>query len=165
MVRRRLACLINRPTSIIILMLLWLLLASSFLFYGIISLCIVVDVHNWVSQAPESFQPDYQTVIPLVHLGFLISTIIFLVFSVVFFIFAYGVFKNDQWVWTAGLIISTIFIFIFSLMLAGFMINVLLFKDNFSIYGLLSVIIVFLIDLGIIFYITRPATKIYFEMK
>ncbi len=155
----------NRHTNIIILMILWLILAVFFLVYGAISISMVLDVPNWIESAPESFRPAFEPIIPIVHLVFLISTVIFLVFSVVFFVFAYGVFKNDQRVWTAGLIISTIFLAILSLMLASFMINVILFKDDFSIYGLISAIVVFLTNLGVIFYLTRPATKIYFEIK
>jgi hypothetical protein len=157
--------LTNRPNSVIILIFLWVLLAFFFLFYGGTSLSILINSHSWVYEAPESFQPTYQKVIPYVHLGFLISTIIFFVFSVVFFIFAYGTFRKNQWIWTASLIISSIFLVILSLMLASFMINVILFKDDFSIYGLVSSIIVFLTDLGVIFYLTRPSTKIYFEIE
>ena len=63
------------------------------------------------------------------------------------------------------LILSTIFLVIFALMLASFIINVLIFKDEFSIIGLVSVIITFLADLGVVFYLTRPGTKTYFEKE
>lgn len=159
--------MIDRPRSIIVLMLLWLILAGFFVTYGVYSLSTVLDVPNWTSEAPDvgDFQEKFEKVIPIIHFGFLMSTIVFLVFSSVFIIIAYGTFKKDEWVWTTGLIISTIFITIFSLMLASFMVNVIMFKDDFSILGLVSGIIIFLTDLGIIFYLTRPVTKLYFEEK
>jgi len=159
--------LIDRPRVIIVLMLLWLLMAGAFIFYGIYSLSVVIDVPEWVAEAPDvgDFQEKFEKIVPIIHFGFLMSTIIFFVFSSVFIIFAYGTYKKDQRVWSTGLIISTIFIVIFSLMLAGFIVNVMMFKDDFSISGLVSVIILFLTDLSIIFYLTRPGTKLYFETE
>jgi len=135
--------------------------------YGSISLLSVLDVPNWPSTVPDvdNFPARFETVIPIIHFGFLMSTIIFLVFSGVFIVFTYGTLKKIDWVWTTGIIISTIFLAIFSLMLASFIVNVLMFKDDFSITGLVSTILVFLIDLGIIYYLTRPKTKLYFEKK
>lgn len=159
--------MIDRPRTIIVLILLWLLIAGAFLFYGIVTLSTVIDVPEWIAEAPDvgGFQEKFEKIVPIIHFGFLMSTIIFLVFSSVFIIFAYGTYKKDQWVWTTGLIISTIFFAIFSLMLAGFMVNVMMFKDDFSISGLVAIILLFLTDLGIIFYLTRPATKLYFEIE
>ena len=159
--------MIDRPRVIIVLMLLWLLMAGAFIFYGIYSLSVVIDVPEWVAEAPDvgDFQEKFEKIVPIIHFGFLMSTIIFFVFSSVFIIFAYGTYKKDQRVWSTGLIISTIFIVIFSLMLAGFIVNVMMFKDDFSISGLVSVIILFLTDLSIIFYLTRPGTKLYFETE
>jgi hypothetical protein len=51
---------------------------------------------------------------------------------------------------------------VFGLMLAAFIVNAIRFLDWFSVYGLISVILSFLTDIGIIIYLTRPITKIYF---
>ena len=159
--------MIDRPRTIVVLMLLWILLAGIFLFYGVYSLSTVIDVPEWSAEAPDvgNFQNSFEKIIPIIHFGFLMSTVIFLVFSSVFVIFAYGTYRKEQWVWTTGLIISTIFLAIFSLMLASFMVNVMMFKDDFSISGLVSITILFLTDLGVIFYLTRPGAKLYFETE
>jgi hypothetical protein len=60
------------------------------------------------------------------------------------------------------LILSTIFLAIFSLMLASFIINVLVYFSRFSVFGLITTILTFIVDLGIIFFLTRPKNKLYF---
>jgi hypothetical protein len=80
-------------------------------------------------------------------------------------IFLYGTYRGDSWVWTTGIIISTIFLAVFGLMLASFMINAVIFRSEFSVAGLVTVVLSLLIDLGIIFYLTRPKTKLFFEIK
>lgn len=145
----------KRPLNIYILILLWLTLGVIFVFWGGFSLAVVIQVPNWT---------ELGVLVPQLHFGYLISTIVWLVFSALLIIFAYGTYKKDSWVWTTGIIISTIFLAIFSLMLASFMVNAILFLDIFSITGLVTVVISFIIDLGIVFFITRPATKLYFEV-
>jgi hypothetical protein len=44
------------------------------------------------------------------------------------------------------------------------MINTIIFRDEFSIIGLMIVIIAFITNLGIVFFHTRPNTKIYFGL-
>jgi hypothetical protein len=145
----------KRPSIIYILILLWLTLSVIFVFWGGFSLALVIQIPNWT---------DLGVLVPQLHFGYLISTIVWLVFAALLIIFAYGTFKKDSWVWTTGTIISTIFLAIFSLMLASFMVNAILFLDFFSIVGLVTVVISFIIDLGIVFYLTRPVTKLYFEI-
>jgi hypothetical protein len=147
--------MLKRPRSIYILVLLWLALSIIFVFWGGFSLSLVLQIPNW---------PGLGDFIPQFHFGYLISTIVWLVFSALLIIFAYGTFKKDIWVWTTGIIISTIFLAIFSLMLASLMVNAILFLDIFSILGLVTVVISFIIDLGIVFFLTRPVTKLYFEI-
>ena len=88
-----------------------------------------------------------------------------LVFSSVFLVITYGTLKRDHWVWSTGLILSTIFLAVFGLMLTAFIINALVFFDQFSVTGLITTIITFMIDLGIVFFLTRPKTKEYFEVS
>ena len=150
----------RKPNTIVALALLWLVLAGIFLLWCGYSLDIVLDIPSWF----VDYGPEFRILTPILHFGYLLSTIIWLVFSVVFIIFSYGTLKKDQKIWTSGLIVSTIFLVIFGLMLASFMVNLILFKDVFSIWGITTSIIAFITDLGIIFFITRPMTKIYFEL-
>ena len=109
-------------------------------------------------------QEIFDTIIPVLHIGYLTSTIIAFVFAFVYVIVAYGIFKKDTWVWSTGLIFSTIFLAIFGLLLSSFMINTVIFRDEFSIIGLMIVIIAFITNLGIVFFHTRPNTKTYFGL-
>jgi len=154
----------DRPKNVIVLVVLWLVLAGLFMIWGGYSFKIVLDVPTWLDVLPQDLKTEFELLTPILHFGYLLSTIIWLVFSVVFIIFSYGTFKKDHRVWTSGLIVSTIFIAIFALMLASFIVNVIMFKDDFSIWGLVTSIMVFFTDLGIIFFLTRPVTKLYFEL-
>lgn len=144
----------ERPKILYILVLLWIALSVIFVAWGIFSLIIVIQIPTWQEIRP---------VIPQLHFGYLISTIVWFVFSSLFIIFSYATFRRDSWAWTTGIIISTIFLVIFGLMLAAFMINAIMFLDWFSIAGLITVVLSFIIDLGIIFYLTRAPIKLYFE--
>ena len=104
----------KRPASIYILILLWLTLSIMFILWGIFSLSVVIEVPKWES---------LNTLQPQLYFAYLISTIIWFVFSSLFLIFAYGTFKGDSWTWTTGLILSTIFLAVFGLMLASFIVT------------------------------------------
>ena len=144
----------EKPRVIYILIFLWLSLAAIFTLWGGYSLTIVIKIPAW---------QELGKLLPVIHFGYLMSTIGWFVFSSLFIIIAYGTLRKDDWVWTTGLILSTIFLAMFALMLASFMVNALMFFDFFSVTGLVTVVLTFITDLGIIFYLTRPATKIYFE--
>jgi hypothetical protein len=47
-------------------------------------------------------------------------------------------------------------------MLGAFIVNAIRFLDWFSVYGLITVVLSFITDIGIVVYLTRPATKLYF---
>jgi len=150
--------LIQRPKQIIVLMLLWVLLSVMFLVWGGYSLGVLLNMPNWTY--PDA--PYIDTIVPQIHFGYTMSAIVWLVFSSIFIIIAYGTLKPDKWVWTTSLILSTIFLAIFGLMLASFIINVLTYLSEFSVLGLVTTIITFVVDLGIIFFLTRPKNKLYF---
>ena len=154
----------DKNKTIYVLIILWITLAALFCIWGMISLITLIDIPGWRGEVPLSFQPQFDIIIPILYVGYLTSTSIALVFSSVFVIVAYGIFRKDNWVWSTGLIFSTIFLAIFAFLLTSFMINAAIFKDEFSIIGLIIVIIAFLTDLGVIFFHTRPATKLYFEL-
>lgn len=155
----------DKNKTIYFLILLWVTLAGLFLIWGVNAFITLIDVPSWTAEVPPSFQEQFDKIVPILYLGYLTSASIALVFSFVFVIVAYGIYKKDNWVWSTGLIFSTIFLTIFGFLLASFMINAVIFKDEFSIIGLIIVIIAFLTDLGVIFLHTRPATKLYFENK
>ena len=155
----------DKNKTIYILILLWATLAGLFLIWGINSLMTLIDIPNWPAEVPPSFQEQFDKIVPILYLGYLTSTSIALVFSSVFVIVAYAIYKKDHWVWSTGLIFSTIFLAIFGFLLASFMVNTVIFKDEFSIIGLIIVILAFITDLGVVFFHTRPATKLYFEEK
>ena len=144
----------NRPKIIYMIILLWLALSTIFILWGYYSYTYVVKIPQW---------NELGTLIPPLHFGYLLSTIVWFIFSSLFILFAYGTFKKDSWAWTTGIIISTVFIIIFAFMLAALMINAILFFDIFSVYGLISVVLSFLANIGISFLLTRPNAKIYFN--
>ena len=157
----------KKNKTVIFLILLWVTLAGLFFIWGVNAFITLIDIPNWPAEFVEYplVQEQFDKIVPILNLGYLTSACIGLVFSFVFVIIAYGIYKKDNWVWSTGLIFSTIFLTIFGFLLASFMINAVIFKDEFSIIGLIIVIIAFLTDLGVIFFHTRPATKLYFEEK
>jgi hypothetical protein len=50
-------------------------------------------------------------------------------------------------------------------MLAAFMVNAIMFRDEFSVAGLVTVVVSLITDLGIVFFLTRPDTKLYFNIE
>lgn len=146
----------KRPRSIYILILLWLALATLFTLWAGYSVSIILQLPSWVEDLTRP-------IVSVLNFGYLMSAIAWFVFSGIFIIFAYGTLKKESWVWTTGIIITTIYLAIFALMIASFMVNALIYLNQFSVLGLVTVVLALLIDLGIIFYLTRPATKIYFD--
>lgn len=146
----------KRPRSVYVLIVLWLLLSVIFIAWTSFSLNLVLNIPSW--------EPDIPSLSPMLYFGSLVSMITWFVFALLFFIFSYGTFKGKSWIWTAGIIVSTIFIVIFALMLGSFMITTILFPGFFTILGLETAILSFIIDLGIIYYLTRPAVKVHFKI-
>ena len=127
----------DKNKTIYILILLWVTLAGLFLIWGVNSFMTLIDVPNWPAEVPPSFQVKFDKIVPILYVGYLTSTSIALVFSSVFIIVAYAIYRKEHWVWSTGLIFSTIFLTIFGFLLASFMINAVIFKDEFSIIGLI----------------------------
>lgn len=148
----------KRPRGAYGLVLLWIALSGIFLLWGAYSLDLVLMVPGWRNEGTVA------VIVPILHFGYLLSTIVWFVFSALFIIFAYATFRKESWAWTTGIIISTIFLIIFGLMLTAFMVNAVMFFDWFSVYGLVTVVLSFFADLGIIFLLTRPFAKKYFEV-
>ena len=155
----------KKPTIIYLLIALWLLLAGLFLVWGIFSLEYVVQLPGGHDPISSWEQTGLSELYPMLHFGTLLSTITWFVFASLFAFFSYGTFKRRKSVWTSGIILSTIFIAILGLMLASLMITLLIFLERFLVIGLVTVIIAFLVDIALIFCLTRPASKVYFEEK
>lgn len=145
----------DKPKSVYILILLWLALSTIFVVWGAYSLTIVLSIPSWVELG--------DLLLSVLYFGYTMSTIVWFVFSSLFLIFAYGTLRKDSWVWTTSIILSTIFLAVFGLMLASFMVTAIVYPNIFSVGGLITTVLSFLIDLGIVFYLTRPVVKIYFE--
>lgn len=145
----------KRPLTIYILILLWLTLSTMFILWGVYSLSVVLVIPKWVSLT---------TLQPQLYFAYLIATIIWFVFSSLFLIFAYGTFRGDSWTWSTGLIISTIFLAVFGLMLGSFIVTAITFLDSFTVQALITVVLSLLADLGIVYFLTRPIDKMYFEI-
>jgi len=148
----------EKPKIVYVLVFLWLALSAIFILWGWYSLSFILKI-----QSP-GWEKWLEELTPQVHLGYLISTVVWFMFSALFILFAYVTFKKDHWVWTTGLIISTIFLVVFGLMLGAFMVNAVVYLDWFSVAGLITVVLTFIIDIGIVFFLTRPDVKLYFGM-
>ena len=148
----------EKPKFLYLLVLLWPLLSLIFYAWGVFSASYVASIPNW------SFSESEKTVIQMLFFGTLLSTIAWFVFGSLFFVFSYATLKGKTWVWTSGIILSTIFLAIFGLMLGSFMATALVFLDFFPVAGLSTVVIAFLIDLGIIYALTRPPVKAYLRV-
>ena len=146
----------KKPRSIYILTLLWLALAALFTLWAGYAVSIMIQIPGWEDDLTRP-------IVSVLNFGYLMAAIAWFVFSAIFTIFAYGTLKKETWVWTTGIIISTIYLAIFALMIASFMVNSIIYRTVFSVLGLVTVVLALVIDLGIIFYLTRPKTKIYFD--
>ena len=142
----------NKPKILYLLVTLWALLGLVFIILGIYSLDLLIYILS--PKGPTNWEA-------MLFFGMVFLTTALLIFGSIFVIFSYETYKAKTWAWNAGVIISTIFIVIFSFMLASIMLTALQFRDNFTIQTLEASVISFLIDLGIIFLITRPAIKEY----
>jgi len=156
---------VKKPTIIFLLIGLWLLLGGIFLTWGLFSLAFIVQIPGGPDPIQGWEETDASSLYPLLYFGTLLSAITWFVFALVFAFFAYGAVKGKKSVWTSGIILSTIFIVILGLMLASLMATILIFLNYFSVLGLITVIIAFLINLSLVFCLTRSATKVYFEEK
>ena len=151
----------DKPRYLFPLVLLWITLGLIFIILGLLSLNLTI----WV------FSPEYTSygiidwATSMIFFMTFTETTTLLVFGSIFLIFSYETYKGKSWVWNAGVIISTIFLVIFSFLLASLMISTLLFPNDFTVPALIEGMITVLVDLGIIFLLTRPSIKIYFEKQ
>ena len=86
----------ERPKTLYALIVLWILLSAVFIIWADFSLSNIMKILSWPSDSP-----DYALFSQL-FLTNLISFITWLVFAILFFIFAYGTYKIKRWIWTEG---------------------------------------------------------------
>ena len=145
----------TKPKNAWALIILWCLMSGMFILWGSYSLTFVLDIPSWGDTTLSS-------IYPMLYVGTFLSTITWFVLACLLLVFAYCTLKAKSWIWTAGIIISTVFIVVLGFMLASFMVTAVLFMESFAILGLVTIVINFLIDLGILYFITRPNVKNYF---
>jgi hypothetical protein len=115
-------------------------------------------IPSWPLNGPASLYP-------ILLFGTIVTSVVFVAFACLFFIFSYGTYMGKKWVWTIGVILSSLFLIIFGLMLGSFMVTAIVFPGFFSIAGLNTVVIAFILDLGVIYFITRPDIKLFFKIN
>jgi len=150
--------MIDKPKLFYALILLWIVFGVVFIYLGYGSLGIALylispEFTNLFGSEGREF------VQALLFFATTMSTTTMLVFGSIFILFSYETYHCKTWVWNAGVIISTIFIVVFSFMLGSLMVTSLIFMNRIIIEALITIIIAFLVDLGIIFLITRPNIK------
>lgn len=149
----------KKPTYLISLVIMWAIFGIIFIVMGLLSLNLTI----WI------FSPEYANynitdwATSMIFFMTFTETTTLMAFGSLFLIFSYETYKVKSWVWSAGLIISTIFLVIFSFLLASLMITTLIFPNDFTVPALIETMVTFLTDLGIIFLLTRPSIKLYFE--
>jgi len=152
----------DKPKLIYLLILLWILFGIIFIFLGLNSLSVALYILSPDSLSPLNVE-DTEWIQSLIFFGTLMITTTMLVFGSIFLLFSYEIYKCKTWVWNAGVIISTIFIVVFSFMLGSMMITSIMFMNQTVVNALIIIMMGFLTDLGIIFLITRPGIKSYFK--
>lgn len=148
----------KRPKILYGLVGLWIAFSSIFYILGYWSLTLVIYIYS-----PDS---GYTSWYPILFWGTSFLTITMFVFGSIFLIFAYETFAGKSWAWSAGIIISTIFIVIFSFMMGTLMFTAIIYRgvqDQVLVPMLVLVMVAFLVDLGIVFLITRPNIKEYLK--
>ena len=153
--------MLNKPRYIILLVILWAIFGVIFVTLGLLSLNTTIAVFSEY----ESYKIQEDWAISMIFFMTFTETTTLLVFGSIFLIFSYETYKVKSWVWNAGLIISTIFLVIFSFLLASLMITTLIFLNEVTVSALINIMLTFLVDLGIIFLLTRPSIKMYFEKQ
>jgi len=152
----------DKTNLLYLLILLWALFGIIFIFLGINSLSLALYIISPDSLSALNVE-DAEWVQSLIFFGSLMATTTMLVFGSIFLLFSYEIYRCKSWVWNAGVIISTIFIVVFSFMLGSMMITSIMFMNQTVVNTLIIIMMAFLTDLGIIFLITRPNIKSYFE--
>jgi hypothetical protein len=154
--------MLEKPKYLTALVLLWAILGIMFIILGLLSLNLTIWIFS--AEYTDLGLPNWAT--SMIFFMTFTETTTLLVFGSIFLVFSYETYKVKSWAWNAGLIISTIFLVIFSFLLASLMITTLIFPYNeFTVPALIEIMVIFLVDLGIIFLLTRPAIKIYFEKQ
>jgi hypothetical protein len=149
--------LAKKPTNIYILVLLHLSLSVIFIAWGHYATIYLSQIPSWQDELSLEF-------IGFLYWVVFIGTLVWLGTSLLFMGLSYGLYKQRHRAWTISMILTTLGLVVFSIMLLGFIVTSLMFKDTFSITGLITDILALLIDISIVYLLTRPSTKQYFNV-
>jgi hypothetical protein len=134
---------------------LLILLLVIFLIWGQYALNILVEIPEWVNE-PTGFEAPW---VANLYWMFLIGTILWFGSAALMLLISYGLYKRKSWAWTTAMILNSLCLFVFSIMLAAFIVAVLIFQDIFSITGIVTTVLALLIDIGIVYLLTRKDVK------
>jgi hypothetical protein len=149
----------EKPKSVYYLVLLLITLFLMFVIWGWYAEAILVNIPSWttgVCQLEPSFAANLYWI-------FLIGTILWFGSAGLMLIIAYGLIKKKHWAWTTAMIINSLCLFAFGIMLAAFMVAVLIFQDLFSITGIVTSVLALIVDIAIVYLLTRNETKKYYN--
>ena len=153
----------KKPKLLYLLIFAWIIFGIVFYILGYWSFTIAQYLS---SSAGDSASEAFLAWRPMMFFGTLFIFTAMFVFGSIFFIFAYEAYKGKSWIWSAGIIISTIFLVIFSFMMAALMVTAYVFKDpDFSIPSLIIIMIAFLTDLSVLFLTTRPNIRSFLKSE
>ena len=148
----------TRPRSLYLSVILFILLAVIFGYWGYFAIDTLIQLPSLTGDLPLK-------IISSLYWFYLIGTLIWIGNAGLSSILAYGLFKRLNWAYTTALIFTTLVIAALTIMLIGFMVGLVKFQDMFSIIGIVTNIIALLIDLIIVFLITRPSMKLFFAKQ
>lgn len=146
----------NKPQTVKFVIFLSLFLFIILFYWGSFALDLLIKIPGW----EDTLGTDLTSIFYWV---FFIGALIWFGASGLILYLLYGIMKKKSWGLTVTIILSTLMIISFGIMLTGFIAVLLLFQNLFSTVGLITVNIAILVDLALIFFLTRPSTKRYFE--
>ena len=148
----------KRPIHAYLLVILYCSLSAIFLIWSAYAYSIFIQVPSWVATENINF-------VSFSYWIYLIGTVVWFGFAVFFMVLLYGMFKKLGWAWTTSLILTTLKMVIYSIMVITFMIVLVKYQSIFSVVGVITSTFALLIDICIVFLLTRPITKQYFNAK
>jgi hypothetical protein len=94
---------------------------------------------------------------------FLFGFLIWAGITILLIILLYGLIRNYRWAWTTSLIIATLGLVLFPIILIAIMTTLLKYQSAFSSLGIITITIALLLDICVVYILTRPVLKQYFE--
>jgi len=147
--------LVGKPKVVYAIISLFILLILISSYWEVFVYSIIIQIPGWINELGIEM-------VSILFWIFFIANLLWIGSITAYILLIYGIFKQEKWGWNASMIISSIIIVIFTIMLIGFIVSVILFQAQFTVVGIVTVIIAFFADLGILYFLTRSTTrKIY----